>query len=823
MSRPTSVKVDGTVYWTLMTYDADGILVDADSTPTVAVRKNGASVADAVTVTKRAATTGIYDCSHNPAGEAEGDCFGYEESVTISSQAYLNPWSLEVEAAERGTDGANTVAPVDVSSDVTAVKAITDKLDTMLESDTSDILSGFESGFDGWAAVAYFGGNASHTTVSTAEARTGSQSIRMVNDSDNGSNDRVGIVRTETFGNGATVSGYLYSTNSFASSDERVEFWVDGAFSASKTPTAGQTWEAFSFNVPTGSHDIALVRYSDENANAANVHLDDITLTGVASSEYQYTAGSLDQAPSSGGGDATAANQTQLIADIAALNDFNPATDPVANVTLVATTTTNSDMRGTDGANTVAPVDVSSDVTAILADTNELQLNQNNWLTATGFSTFDASTDTVTTDTASRDASKADVSGLSTFDASTDQVVASNMRGTDGANTVTPNTVAPDNASIAAILLDTADLQANQGQWLTANVSGLASQASVDVLDSNVDTLVANQGDWATADVSGLLTASGYSSSLPANFSTLIVGTGADLGKVTPSNPAAGSGSSHTAQDVADLILVTPANKLATDASGDVTANNMRGTDGANTVAPVDVSSSVALILADTSDLQANQNNWLTATTTVSSNMRGTDNANTVTPVDVSGAIAALNDFNPAVDTVARVTLVDTTTDLTNGGSGGGTNPADIYTYFTDGTREDAFKADTSGLSTFDPASDTVARVTLVDTTTDLTNQTSGGVGMFQASVRVQDSSGNALQGARINVDGTTLSLTTGVSGEVVFNLDSGVYLLNLLPPADYDTPTGQVLTITSSDPSQTVFTLTSTSPPSGCDVPWIG
>lgn len=37
-------------------------------------------------------------------------------------------------------------------------------------------------------------------------------------------------------------------------------------------------------------------------------------------------------------------------AQIAALNDFDPATDTVANVTLVDTTTSNTDMRGTDGA-----------------------------------------------------------------------------------------------------------------------------------------------------------------------------------------------------------------------------------------------------------------------------------------------------------------------------------------------------------------------------------------------------------------------------------------------------------------------------------------
>ena len=47
------------------------------------------------------------------------------------------------------------------------------------------------------------------------------------------------------------------------------------------------------------------------------------------------------------------------------LNDFDPAADAVANVTLVATTTTNTDMRGTDGANTVAPPTTSAIATAV--------------------------------------------------------------------------------------------------------------------------------------------------------------------------------------------------------------------------------------------------------------------------------------------------------------------------------------------------------------------------------------------------------------------------------------------------------------------------
>jgi len=556
-NRPTSMKVDGIVYWTIMTYDADGILVDADSTPTVAVRKNGASVADAVTVTKRSATTGIYDVSYNPAGEAEGDCFGLEETATVSSQAYLNAWSIEVEAVERGTDSALLASDKPTNFDLLAING----------------------------------------------------------------------------------SGEVTTSN-----------------------------------------------------------------------------------PASGGG---SAHTAQDVADLILVTPANKlATDVSGNVEA-------NNMRGTDGANTIAPVDVSTDVAAILADTNELQTNQGQWLTATGFSTFDHTTDAVITDTASRDASKADVSGLSTFDATTDQVVASNMRGTDGANTIAPVDVS---ANVALILADTNELQQNQGQWLTATGFNTVApdNASIAAILADTDNLQSNQGNWLTADVSGLST--------------------------------------------------------------QVSVNALQTTADA--------------ILNDTEDLQTHQGDWATA--------------------DVSGlatqaSIDALNDFNPATDTVANVTLVDTTTNLTNGASGGGDSAADIYTYFTDGTREDAFKADTSGLSTFDPASDTVARVTLVDTTTDLTNQTAGGVGMFQASVRVQDSNGDALQGARINVDGTTLSLTTGVSGEVVFNLDSGVYLLNLLPPANYSTPSGQVLTITSSDPAQIVFTLSETSPPDGCDVPWVG
>jgi hypothetical protein len=125
--RPKILHVGGTLYWVIRTRNPDTmVLKDADSTPIVAVRKNGASTADSVTVTKRSATTGIYDCSYNPASEVEGDSFTIEESATVtgtttSSATYTNSWELRVVALERGTDGANTTTPPTASAIADAV------------------------------------------------------------------------------------------------------------------------------------------------------------------------------------------------------------------------------------------------------------------------------------------------------------------------------------------------------------------------------------------------------------------------------------------------------------------------------------------------------------------------------------------------------------------------------------------------------------------------------------------------------------------------------------------------------------------------------
>ena len=64
----------------------------------------------------------------------------------------------------------------------------------------------------------------------------------------------------------------------------------------------------------------------------------------------------------------------------AGLSTFDPATDTVARVTLVDTVTTNTDMRGTDGANITAPDNAS--ITAIKAKTDQFTFTVSNQVDA---------------------------------------------------------------------------------------------------------------------------------------------------------------------------------------------------------------------------------------------------------------------------------------------------------------------------------------------------------------------------------------------------------------------------------------------------------
>jgi len=236
------------------------------------------------------------------------------------------------------------------------------------------------------------------------------------------------------------------------------------------------------------------------------------------------------------------------------LNNFDPAADAVANVTLVGTTTTNTDMRGTDGANTTLPLSAAATRTALGLASANMDVQFAASVTATGF-----------------------------------------------------NTVAPDNASIASILVDTSttlDAKLN-------NIQGATFDAATDSLEA-----IRDRGDAAW------LTGAGGSSPTVAQIvdgvwdeaqaSHVGAGTFGENLDVAVSSVSGGGGLS--AQDVRDAMKLAP-------------------TAGAPSAGSVD--QALDNIEADTNELQSD---------------------------DIPALIAALNNFDPAVDTVANVTLVDTTT-----------------------------------------------------------------------------------------------------------------------------------------------------------------
>ncbi len=171
--------------------------------------------------------------------------------------------------------------------------------------------------------------------------------------------------------------------------------------------------------------------------------------------------------------------------EIAGLNDFDPAADTVANVTLVATTTTNTDMRGNDAANTIAPDNAT--ISAISVQTTRvdglienvggdrytakaLEEGTGGGSGLTAQETRDAMKLAPTAGAPGADSvdDKLDdletqMAGLNDFDPATDAVanvtlVATTTTNTDMRGNDAANTIAPDNAGIATTLANTTQL-----------------------------------------------------------------------------------------------------------------------------------------------------------------------------------------------------------------------------------------------------------------------------------------------------------------------------------------------------------------------------
>jgi len=208
--------------------------------------------------------------------------------------------------------------------------------------------------------------------------------------------------------------------------------------------------------------------------------------------------------------------------------------------------------------------DNGADINAILTDTDNLQSNQGNWATVTGYATE----------------AKQDI-----IDTNIDQIetaVITNATGTD----IAADIIALK-AETVTILADTADLQTSQGDWATA--TGFATETKQDIIDTNIDQLetaiitnaagtdIAADIIAVKAETANILTDTGTTldgkiDTIDGIVDTILIDT-ADLqtsqgdwatatGFATPTNITAGTIASITNQVTADVTAI----------SGDTTA-----------------------------------------------------------------------------------------------------------------------------------------------------------------------------------------------------------------------------------------------------------
>ena len=286
---------------------------------------------------------------------------------------------------------------------------------------------------------------------------------------------------------------------------------------------------------------------------------------------------------------------------------FDPAADTVANVTLVGTVTTNTDMRGTDSALLASSAPTNFGDLAITASTGKVTVGTND--DKTGYTLVvtpptSAEIYTYFTDGTREDLFKADVSSLATASAlaTVDTVV-------DGIKLVTD--ALPDSGALTSL--------ATSSALTTVDTVVDAIKAKTDSLTFTVPNQVdanALTGGTSAASIYTYFTSGSNEDAFKADVSALA--TSASISALNDFDPANDT--------VAHVTLV------------DTTTTNtdMRGTDSAATA------SSLAIVDGRTSAILAD------------------------TGTDIPAQISALNDFDPSSDTVARVTLVDTVTTNTD-------------------------------------------------------------------------------------------------------------------------------------------------------------
>jgi len=307
----------------------------------------------------------------------------------------------------------------------------------------------------------------------------------------------------------------------------------------------------------------------------------------------------------------------------------------------------------------------STDLNAILNDTNELQTNQGNWITATGFSTHSAASvwsvgTRALTDKAGFALSTAGIKAIwdqltnvLTTVGSTGKLIVDNINATISSR----NSVTPDPAGTAATLHTATD-------GLITTVDGVCDTIAIDVagLDGEAMRGTDSANTTTPPTVTQIRTEMDTNSTKMAPSQNLADYKATGFNTVTP-DPAGTAATLHTATDGLITTVDGVCDTIAIDVAG-LDGDVMRGTDGANTTTPP----TVGEIRTEMEGVGTKLTEVLIDTTGLNGDvMRGTDGANTTVP-DAAGTAAGLHTTTDAkIDTVDGIVddiLVDTGTTL---------------------------------------------------------------------------------------------------------------------------------------------------------------
>ncbi|MCP4830883.1 MAG: hypothetical protein GY886_01570, partial [Gammaproteobacteria bacterium] len=487
------------------------------------------------------------------------------------------------------------------------------------------------------------------------------------------------------------------------------------------------------------------------SSSTANVQMDMLNIYTVDPATYKADVSGLATAIALGVTDGKCTSiltdtGTTIPAQITALNDFDPASDTVANVTLVATTTTNTDMRGTDNAAAASSLSITnSSVNTIKAVTNNLPDSGalSSLATASDLATVDTVVDAILVDTGTT--IPAQITALNDFDPANDTVANvtlvattttnTDMRGTD--NAAAASSLSITNSSVNTIKAVTNNLPDSGALTSLATASDLATvDTVVDAILVDTDTTIPAQiAALNNLDAAGIRSAVGLAS---ADLDTQI----ADL-------PTVAEFEARTLVAAAYFDPASDAVANVTLCDTTTTNTDMRGTDSAA------AASSLAITNSSVNTIKTVTNN-----------------------LPDSGALTSLATASDlaTVDTVVDAILVDTGTtipsqitalnnlDAAGVRSAVGLASADLDTQLGDIPTVSEFEARTLVASAyFDPVSDAVANVTLVGTCTTNTDMRGTDNAAAASSLAITNSSVNTIKTVTNNLpdSGALTSLAT--------------------------------------------------------------